>query len=166
MQKNGALKPAMCTVPSYHWWSVLVLHLFSYCLIITLLNLLRKMAQIKSKDGVISALRRVAHLIRYVRNKERDFMTLVVLLSVHLTQEPMKRLKVIKVCLHWWSSVLLSQWPFLPSGHCAQIAPLLSSPCLLPSYPSYPVRFLCALFCLAACFTQQKQPPRTNQMKW
>lgn len=73
MQKNGALKPAMCTVPSYHWWSVLVLHLFSYCLIITLLNFLRKTAKIKSKDGVISAPRRVAHLILYVRNRERFY---------------------------------------------------------------------------------------------
>lgn len=31
------------------------------------------MAKIKSKDGVISAPRRVAHLILYVRNRERFY---------------------------------------------------------------------------------------------
>lgn len=53
------------TLPRYHWWNVLVLHLFIHCLIITLLNLWRQKTQMKSGNGVISFLKRAAPPIPY-----------------------------------------------------------------------------------------------------
>ncbi|KAL7397951.1 hypothetical protein ABVT39_002195 [Epinephelus coioides] len=61
------------------------------------------------QNGVISSLRRAAHPALFYFNREKDFMTLVMQLSVHHMQELMKCLEVIKVCLLWSCSVLLSQ---------------------------------------------------------
>lgn len=79
-------------------------------------------------NGVFSSLRRVRP--HSVTATQGGFVTLVMLLSVRLLQQLTKCLKVIKVSQLWCSSVLLSQWPLLPSGHAAQKPPLLSHPLL------------------------------------